>query len=180
LDKFDKNTLERWKAALQQKKLNDMATEKTTKHSASTEKTGSTDDLINRPGTSTPQGPASRDDVSDGLHVSPSTPQHPTTGNGLPNLGDDNGEKVVKHDSSSLFVPERPPEPPVVSSGSSAESSKSSGITESESMYGGLIGFENAILETGDEQVKRAMIQKVKSKRFVETIGDLEHLNRTN
>ena len=206
-DKLDKTTLECWKAAIQNEKLKE--TEKTTKDLTST-------NVLNNPSVSSSAAkvPASKDDVSDGLHVSSPTPKGPTTGSnnavkgvvlesdkdasphktsssaitegsstgdksGLPNLGnarDNDGPNIVKLDSSSLFVPKKTSEPPVVPSGSSAESSTSGKIAEYESMYGGLIGFENAILETGDKEIKKAMIQKVKSKRFVEIIRAREHI----
>jgi hypothetical protein len=73
-------------------------------------------------------------------------------------------QNVVKQDSSSLFVPERLSESPAVPSGPSVESKSMMGSED-----GGFIGFENAILmETGDDQinVKNAMIQKIKSKRY--------------
>ena len=77
----------------------------------------------------------------------------------------DAGQNLVKRDSSSQFVPKRPSVP---STGSSVDSSKSGNSVGSECAYGGLIDFENAILETGNDEVdvKKAMIQKIKSKRY--------------
>ena len=74
------------------------------------------------------------------------------------------GEKVVKQDSSTLFVSKKAPEASSTASGSSKHPGMGS---QSEDIYGGLIGFENAILETGDDQVnvRRAKIQKIRSKR---------------
>ena len=76
------------------------------------------------------------------------------------NAKDNDEQSVVKQDSSSLFDPESP----AVPSGPSVESKIMMGSED-----GGFIGFENAILmETGDDQinVKNAMIQKIKSKRY--------------
>ena len=95
----------------------------------------------------------------------------------LPKVGnakDNNGQNVVKQDSSSLFVPKRPSEPAAAKrpSGPAFPSGPSSGKSMgSEDIYGGLIGFENAILETGDDQinVKKATIQKIKVKKVQNT-----------
>ena len=78
----------------------------------------------------------------------------------------DAGQNLVKRDSSSQFVPKRPSVP---STGSSVDSSKSGNSVGSECAYGGLIDFENAILETGNDEVdvKKAMIQRIKSKRYL-------------
>ena len=73
-------------------------------------------------------------------------------------------ENVVKQDSSTFFVPKKAPEPSSTASGPSELLGMGS---KSEDIYGGFIGFENAILETGDDQVnvRKAKIQKIRSKR---------------
>lgn len=134
------------------------------------------DTKINKTGSSTVTQ-ASLDDgkVKDGkihkagsLSVTQASPSNDKVSPANIENAKDAGQNAVKQDSSSQFVLKRPSLPPAISTGSSVGPSKSGNSVGSQSTYGGLIDFENAILETGDDQadVKQAMIQRIRSKRY--------------
>lgn len=86
------------------------------------------------------------------------------------NVNDNERQGVVKQNSSALFVPKKLSVSLSTPSGSTSDESMGT-----ENVYGGLIGFENAILETGDDQVdiKRATIKRIRSKRYAKGTREL-------
>ena len=160
-DALDKTEPEPGETALESGKLKDMSVHKIPEDTGSSIVPNSPPALL-----CTPKDPTSSDDDTVEKAILESAKVKDKKDR---KAKDNDGQNIVKQDSSSLFVPKRPSEPPVDPSGPSAEFSKSGKNIGSESIYGGLIEFENAILETGDDQVdaKKAMVQKIKSKRCV-------------